>query len=84
LGTKDKLIKRLLSKPKDFTFDEMESLLGYLGYMVSNKGKTSGSRIMFVSDSHASILLHKPHARKEFLSYQIKQVIDLLTQEGLL
>ena len=29
MGKKDKLIKRLLKKPKDFTFDEMESLLSY-------------------------------------------------------
>ncbi len=84
MGKKDKLLKRLLSKPKDFTFDEMESLLGYFGYSVYNKGKTSGSRIMFVSDSHGAVLLHKPHSRKEFLSYQIKQVIDLLLQEGLI
>lgn len=84
MGKKEKLLKRLLSKPKDFTFEEMETLLGYFGYVVFNKGKTSGSRIMFVSDSHASILLHKPHSRKEFLNYQISQVIDLLSQEGLL
>lgn len=84
LGKKEKLLKRLLSKPKDFTFEEMETLLGYFSYTVSNKGKTSGSRIMFVSDLHASILLHKPHSRKGFLSYQVNQVIDLLLQEGLL
>lgn len=27
MGKKDKLIERLLRKPKDFTFDEMISLL---------------------------------------------------------
>ena len=29
MGKKDKLIKRLKSRPKDFTFDEAEVLLGY-------------------------------------------------------
>ena len=29
LGQKEKLIKRLKSKPRDFTFDEAETLLGY-------------------------------------------------------
>lgn len=45
MGQKEKLIKLLKSKPKDFTFEEAETLLSYLGYTRSNKGKTSGSRI---------------------------------------
>ena len=61
MGKKDKLIARLKSKPKDFTFEEAETLLGYLSYERSNKGKTSGSRVMFVNKGKQSqILLHKP------------------------
>ena len=74
MGQKEKLIKRLKTKPRDFTFDEAETLLGYLTYSRSNKGKTSGSRVMFTSEQHAPILLHKPHpvsythlARRPFL-----------------
>ena len=84
LGQKDKLIKRLKSKPRDFTFDEAEKLLGYLEYKRSDKGRTSGSRVMFTSDDHAPILLHKPHPRKELLEYQVKQLIEILVQEGLI
>jgi len=85
LGKKDKLIAKLKAKPKDFTFDEAESLLEYLSYHKNNKGKTSGSRIMFSSDEHNSkILLHKPHQRKELLDYQVKQLIEQLEQEGLI
>ena len=84
MGQKEKLIEHLKSKPKDFTFNDAETLLGYFDYKRSNKGKTSGSRIMFVSDNHPPIMLHKPHPRKELLSYQIKQLIDILEQEGLL
>ena len=60
MGQKEKLISKLKSNPKDFTFDEAETLLGYFSYGRSNKGRTSGSRIMFVSAEHPSILLHKP------------------------
>ena len=85
MGQKDKLIKKLKSNPKDFTFEEAESLLGYLTYHRSNKGKTSGSRVMFTSEEYQSkILLHKPHPRKELLEYQIRQLIEHLEQEGLL
>ena len=49
MGQKEKLIQRLKSRPKDFTFEEAESLLRYFSYERSDKGRTSGSRVMFVS-----------------------------------
>ena len=84
MGQKEKLIQRLRSKPKDFTFEDAETLLKYLKYTRSNKGKTSGSRVMFMSNEHGSILLHKPHPQKELKTYQIKQLLEILEQEGLL
>ncbi len=84
MGQKEKLIRKLKSIPRDMTFDEAETLLRYLTYLRSNKGKTSGSRVMFTSDSHPPILLHKPHPRKELLEYQVKQLIEILEQEGLI
>ena len=85
MGQKEKLIAKLKSNPKDFSFDEAETLLGYMTYRRYNKGKTSGSRVMFVSDEYKTkILLHKPHPRKELLEYQIKQLIEQLEQEGLI
>ena len=65
-------------------FEEAETLLHHLGYLRSDKGRTSGSRVMFCSDFHAPILLHKPHPRKELLEYQVKQLLKTLEQEGLL
>lgn len=84
MGKKDKLIKRLIGKSKDFTFDEAESLLGYFAYERSDKGKTSGSRVMFWSQEHPPILLHKPHPGNELKSYQVKQLLAILEQEGLI
>lgn len=84
MGKKDKLIKRLKSKPKDFTFEEAESLLQFFEYERSDKGKTSGSRVCFKSSKHAPILLHKPHPQKELKQYQIKDLLNILEEEGLL
>ena len=84
MGQKEKLIERLRASPKTFTFDDVESLLRYFGYSRSNKGRTSGSRIMFLSEDHPPILMHKPHPRKELLEYQVKQLTQILEQEGLL
>lgn len=84
VGQKEKLIKKLQSRPKNFTFDDAEALLRYFSYTRSNKGRTSGSRVMFVSEDYAPILLHKPHPRKELLEYQVKQLIEVLEKEGLI
>lgn len=84
MGQKEKLIERLKAKPKTFTFDDAESLLRYFGYERSNKGRTSGSRTVFVSEQYPPILMHKPRPRKELLEYQVKQLIQILEQEGLL
>lgn len=83
MGKKEKLIARLKSNPKDFTFEEMQTLLIYLGFETSNKGKTSGSRVKFIKDN-IPIILHKPHPRKELLEYQVKQILYVLEQEGLI
>lgn len=84
VGQKEKLIKKLQSRPKNFTFDDAEALLRYFSYTRSNKGRTSGSRVMFVSEEYAPILLHKPHPRKELLEYQVKQLIEVLEKEELI
>ncbi len=84
MGQKEKLIKKLQSRPKNFTFDDAEALLRYFSYTRSNKGRTSGSRVMFVSEEYAPILLHKPHPRKELLEYQVKQLIEVLEKEELI
>ena len=83
MGKKEKLITRLKSKPKDFTFDEAKNILEFLGYFMHNSGKTSGSRVCF-SRGKKVFRLHKPHPRKELLHYQIRELIDELKEEGLI
>ncbi len=75
---KRKINKIIKSRPKDFTFEEAETLLNYLEYKRSDKGKTSGFRVMFRNKTHGVVLLHKLHPRKELLDYQIKQLLEVL------
>jgi len=82
MGTKEKLQKRFKTLPTDFTFAELERLLKGLGYNKSNKGKTSGSRVIFVNDKGHIIMLHKPHPGNIVKSYALKQVYDLLKEKG--
>lgn len=56
MGKLEKIIEHLKSHPKDFTFEEMQTLLLALGFKRSNKGKTSGSRVKFFKDCVVIIL----------------------------
>ena len=85
MSKKDKLIERFKSKPKDFTFNELATLLDYFGYYLDDKGKTSGSKIKFRNiSSYMEINMHKPHNRKVLLEYQIKEIIEVLKEEKLI
>ena len=78
MGTKEKLIDRLKSLPADFTFDEAARLLQRFGYQKENKGKTSGSRVMFIDEQKRKILLHKPHPGNTLKRYALESIIDKL------
>ncbi|MCL1824223.1 MAG: type II toxin-antitoxin system HicA family toxin [Oscillospiraceae bacterium] len=83
MSKKEKLIKKLKSIPKDFTFDEAKILMSLCDYSMSNSGKTSGSRVRFEKEQKI-FHLHKPHPRKELLSYQVKAILKELEEEGLI
>ncbi len=78
MTTRDKLIDRLLSLPTDFTFDEAARLLHLFGYKKENKGKTSGSKVMFIDERNRKILLHRPHPGNTIKGYALKEIINKL------
>lgn len=82
MGSKEKLIKRFISRPNDFTWEEMTRLLIILGYKPYNKGKTSGSRVIFKPKNGIPIMLHKPHPGNILKGYAIKQFYEHLKKDG--
>lgn len=84
MGTKEKLIERFKSLPTNFTFEEIERLLSIFGYEKSNKGKTSGSRVIFKNGDKRPIMIHKPHPDNIIKKYAMKQILDDLTDAGFL
>jgi HicA toxin of bacterial toxin-antitoxin, len=82
MSKKEKLIDRLLSVPKDFTWDELGRILASYGYREMNTGKTGGSKRKFVDADKKIIALHKPHPGNIIKEYALKQVIDHLKEKG--
>jgi aryl carrier-like protein len=85
MGTKEKLIERFKRQPKDFTFNELTRLFQILGFEISQKGKTSGSRIEFVNlEKDLTFGANKPHPDGAIKSYVMKQVLEFLTSNRLI
>jgi len=84
MSRKEKLLERLKQRPKDFTWDELSTLLRQLGYRQVHTGKTGGSRRRFTHTAMPTISLHKPHPQNTLKRYVIDEVLAVLRQEGML
>lgn len=83
MGTKEKLIERFKTQPSDFTWNELVRLFAAFGYEFGNKGKTSGSRVIFKKGESAYIA-HKPHPDNHIKAYVMKQILEFLKNNELL
>lgn len=85
MSKKEKLLNRLLSRPKDFTYDELVKLLSYFGYSEIKKGKTAGSRRAFYNENTKSIIrIHKPHPKNILKMYIVDLIINELKDQKLI
>ena len=80
-----KILERLLNPRTTITFQELEYLLGKLGYEEKRTGKTSGSRRAFIKpDSKHIIRLHKPLPDNELKRYAKNYIIAELKKQELI
>ena len=84
MGRKEKLLARLQQRPKDFTWDDLTSLLKSLGYVQRKTGKTGGSRRRFVHPTAPGITLHKPHRTRIVKMYVINDILGFLRREEMI
>jgi hypothetical protein len=80
--TRGKLLRRFLSAPKDFTWEELVKILASFGYKEIITGKTGGSRRKFKNVKNNIISLHKPHPSNTLKDYVISDVISHLKING--
>ena len=82
MSQKDKLLKRLCTIPRDFTLDEMITLLRCCGYEQFNSGRTSGSAVQFSNENKSVIKFHKPHPENTLKRYVLEMVLEKLKEGG--
>lgn len=79
MSKQEKLLARLKSKPKDFTWDELVAVMTACGYELKTTG---GSRRKFIHyETGATAFLHEPHPAKVLKAYQIRDILCHLEQE---
>lgn len=80
MGRKEKLRDKLFSKPKDFTWSELETLLAQYGF---EQLKGNGSRRKFIHNAKGVLIsLHEPHPSKILKRYVVDLVINKLGELG--
>lgn len=77
-----KALLRLKSRPKDFTWGELQTILTHMGY---EELKGSGSRRKFINrKSGALVSLHEPHPGSIMKLYAIDIILEHLKEQSLL
>ncbi|CAN5455603.1 hypothetical protein BH10PSE19_BH10PSE19_15110 [soil metagenome] len=78
----EKLIRRLKSKPTDFTWDELAVLLKRIGF---KELQGSGSRVKFYNEQVDCLMqLHKPHPHNTLKRYVVHEVLEILIDKRLI
>lgn len=81
MSQQEKLLNRLKSKPTDFRWDELTSLLCHLGfYLIEDTG--SSARKFYHAEKKLMINLHEPHPKKIILICYIREVVKKLKEGG--
>jgi hypothetical protein len=77
---RQKAVERLLSKPTDYTWDELRSVMKAFGYEMR---MTGGSGRKFIHpDTRETLYFHEPHPLKLLKLYQVRDAIQFLREQG--
>jgi predicted RNA binding protein YcfA (HicA-like mRNA interferase family) len=77
-----KALVRLKSRPTDFTWSELQTIMRHFGYQ---EKKGSGSVRKFIHPQTKVVVnLHEPHPKPQIKLYALDIIIDHLKEEGLL
>lgn len=77
----EKALIRLQSKPKDFTWAEVTTILNRCGFTPLKTGGGSHKKF-YNQDNDVLLSISRPHPRDILLEYQLNALIDALKETG--
>jgi hypothetical protein len=80
MSKRQKAIDRLLSKPSDYEWDELAFLMDGFDYELKTTG--GAGRKFIHRENRATLFKHQPHPARVLKSYQVREAIRFLKQEG--
>ncbi len=80
MSTADKACKRLMSRPKDFTWEELATVMKSFDYELKTGSGGSGRKFIHRL-TQATFMVHEPHPAKVLKAYQVAGAINFLKQE---
>jgi hypothetical protein len=82
MSRKDKLLERLQTQPKDFSWSELLTLMRSFDLEVLT-GAGSARKFRNPATGH-QFNIHQPHPSNILKAYQVRGALEFLRQEGLL
>lgn len=83
MSKKEKLLARLVERPKDMTYEELVTVLSHCGFELLKPGASSARKFKH-TETNAKLSFHEPHPTKIIKLYVIDQVIQKLEEMGYL
>lgn len=80
MSKRDKLIVKLVSRCKTFTWDEAVTLMGKCDFKLISKG--GSRRKFFHNETEYLVSIHQPHPQNTLKQYQIQDLIEALKVTG--
>lgn len=82
MATYEKALARLQSRPKDFSWSELQTIMAHAGFQ---ELAGSGSRRKFFNPTTERFAsFHKRHPDDTLLAYQVKEALRFLKQEDVI
>ncbi len=78
----DKRLDRLRSRPSDFHWDELVTLMGDYNFSWSPKAGGSSHGHFYNSQTKRKLGISKPHNPAILKMYQIKDILKMLEEDG--
>ena len=77
----DDLLRRIRCKPRDYTIQELDTLMNKCGCIKGHGGRGS-SLLYYHKGTGRKLTFDGPHPGKELYPYQIKKVLAFLSEIG--